>query len=93
MLTVGDSLVSSLSRYLEIWRKYFDIHRVLNSGIAADKAQNVWWTGNNLHFSFNFNLKYVFFLCGTNNIDHNSPLSIASTIISTGLAFQKKKNS
>ena len=39
MLTVGDSLVSSLSRYLEIWRKYFDIHRVLNSGIAADKQE------------------------------------------------------
>ena len=37
-------------------------------------------------------MKYVFIFCGTNNIDHNSPQSIASTIISTGLAFQKKSH-
>ena len=84
MLIVGDSLASNLSRYLEIWRKYFDIHGVVNFDIAADKAQNVWWRINNLHFSSNLNLKYFFFLFGTNNIDHNSPQSIASTIISTG---------
>ena len=58
--------------------------------IAGDKAQNVLWRVNNFHFSSNLNLKYAFILCGTNNIDHNSPQSIASTIISTGLAFQKK---
>ena len=34
--------------------------------------------------------KYVFILCDTNNIDHNSPQSFASIIISNGLAYQKK---
>ena len=34
----------------------------------------------------------VFILCSTNNIDHNSPQSIASTIVSTGLVFQKKSH-
>ena len=69
LLIIGDSLVPNLSRYPEIWRKYF-----------------------NLHFSSDLHLKYIFILCGTNNIDHNSPQSIASTIISTGLEFQKKSH-
>ena len=85
MLIVGDSLVLNLSRYPEIWRKYFSNHGPLNFGIAGDKAQNVLWRVNNLYFSSNLHLKYIFILCGTNNIDHNSPQSIASTIISTSL--------
>ena len=89
LLIIGDSLVSNLSRYPEIWRKYFSNHGALNFGIAGDKAQNVLWRVNNLHFSSDLHLKYIFILCGTNNIDHNSPQSIASTIISTGLEFQK----
>ena len=47
------------------------------------------WRENNLHFSSNLHSKYVFIPCGTNNIDQNSPVSIASTIISTGSVFQK----
>ena len=92
ILLVFYSLVSYLSRYPEIWRKYFMNHRALTFGIAGDKAQNVLWRVNNFHFSSNLNLKYVFILCDTNNIDHNSPQSIASTIISTGFAFQKKSH-
>ena len=89
LLTIGDSLVSNLSRYPKIWRKNFSNHGALNFAIARDKAQNVLWRVNNFHFSSNLHLKYIFILCGTNNIDHNSPQSIASTIISTGLQFQK----
>ena len=92
ILLVGGSLVSNLSHYPEIWRKYFMNHGALNFGIAGKKAQNVLWRVNNFHFPFNLNLKYVFILCGTNNIDHNSPQSIASTIISTGLTFQRKSH-
>ena len=90
LLIIGDSLVSNLSRYPQIWRKYFSNHGALNFGIAGDKAQNVLWRVSNLHFSSNLHLKYIFILCGTNNIDHNSPQSITSTIISTGLEFKKK---
>ena len=56
LLIVGVSLVSNLSRYPEIWRKYFGNHRVLNFRIAGDKAQNVLWRVNNLHFSSNLHL-------------------------------------
>ena len=66
--------------------------QALNVGIAGDKAQNILRRVNNLHFSFNSHLKYIFILCSTNNIDHNSPRSIASTIVSTGLEFQKKSH-
>ena len=40
--------------------------------------------------SSNLHLKYIFFLCSTNNIDRSSPHFVASIIISTGLEFQKK---
>ena len=92
ILIVGKSLVSNLSRYPRIWRKYFINHGALNFGIAGDTAQNILWRVNNFYFSSNLNLKYIFILCGTNNIDHNSRQSIASTIIFNGLAFQKKSH-
>ena len=90
MLIVRNSLVSNLSRYPKIWRKYFRNHTALNFGIAGDKAQNVLWRVNNLHFSSNLYLIYVFILCGTKNIDQNSPQFIASTITSTGLCFKRR---
>ena len=91
MLIVGDSLISNLSRYPEIWRKYFTNHGTLNFGVAGDKGQTIW-TVNNLHFSSNLHLKFIFICCGTSSIDQNSPQSIASTIISTGLEVQKKSH-
>ena len=74
MLIVSDSLVSNLSRSPKTWRKDF-----INN-----------WALNNLYFSSNLKIKYIFIISGTNNIDRNSPQSIANTIISTGLAIQKK---
>ena len=77
MLIVGDSLVSNLPRYPEIQIKYFINHKVQLElvcwyyqhrlfGIAGDKAQNVLSRVNNLRFSSDLNLKYVFILCDTN---------------------------
>ena len=37
ILLVSDSLVSNLSRYPKIWRKYFMNHGALNFSIARDK--------------------------------------------------------
>ena len=92
MLIVGSLLVPNLSCYPKIWRKYYSNHGVLNFCIAGDKAQNVLWRVNNLHFSSNLHLKYIFILCSTNNIDQNSTQSIASTIVSTVLEFQKNSH-
>ena len=60
VLIVGDSLVSNLSHYPKIWRKYFSNDGPLNFGIAGDKAQNLLWRVNNPHFSSNLHLKYIF---------------------------------
>ena len=60
--------------------------------LLGTKALNVLWRVNNLHFSSDLHLKNIFIICDTNNTDHNSPQSIASTIISTGLKFQKKSH-
>ena len=79
LLIIGLSLVSNLSRSPEIVRKYFSNHWFLNFGIAEYKAQNVLWRVKNLHFTSNLHLKYIFILCSTNKIDHNSPQYIAST--------------
>ena len=57
MLIAADSLISNLSRYPKIWRKYFINHWALNFGIAGNNAQNVLWRVNNFHLSSNLNLK------------------------------------
>ena len=92
MFIVGDSLVLNLLHYPKIWRKYFINHGASNFGIAEDKPEKVLWRGNNLHFSSNLHSKFVFILCSTDNIDHNSSHSIANTIIYTGLVFQIKRH-
>ena len=61
MLIVGDSLVSNLSRYPEIWRKHFINHGAFNFVIAGDKAQNVLWRVDDLYFSSNLNLNIFSF--------------------------------
>ena len=68
MSIVGDSLVSDLSCYPEIWRKYFSNHGALNCGIAGDKAQNVLWRVNNLHFSSNLHLNIFSFFVANGSV-------------------------
>ena len=35
-----------------------------------NKIQHVLWRIQNLNFSINFSIKYIFILCETNNLDH-----------------------
>ena len=84
---IDDSLISNLSRY-PVWKNYFSIHNMLNFGIQGDKIQNILWQLNNLNFSKNCSIKYVFILGGTNNVDHNSPEEIANGLITSGLSAQ-----
>ena len=52
---------------------------MLNFGIQGDKIQNILWRLNNLDFSKNCSIKYVFILGGTNNVDHNLPEEVKSS--------------
>ena len=88
VILIGDSLISNLSRYPDVWKNYFSIHNMLNFGIQGDKIQNILWQLNNLNSSKNCSIKYVFILVGTNNVDHNSSEEIASGLTTSGLSAQ-----
>ena len=62
-------------------------YNTLNSGIPGDK-QNLVWMIKDLAFLSNSTLSYIFVLCGTNNIDHNSPEEIVSGLNSSGVSTQ-----
>ena len=47
-LLIGDSLIASLSRYPNIWRRYFKPLNAINCGIGGDRIQNVSWRTNTL---------------------------------------------
>ena len=78
-LLIGDSLIAGLSRYSEIWRKYFEPLNTLNCGISGDRVQNVLWRCTN--FPPSPSVKNVILLCGTNNIQCDSPDDIVDGII------------
>ena len=88
VILIGDSLISNLSRYSDVWKNYFSIQDTLNFGIQGDKIQNMLWRLNNLNFTKNCSIKYVFILAATNNVDHNSPEEITNGLITSGLSAQ-----
>ena len=51
IILIGDSLISNVNRYPNVWKNYFSIHIMLNFGIHSDKIQNILWQLNNLNFS------------------------------------------
>ena len=88
VILIGDSLISNLSRYSDVWKNYFSIQDTLNFGIQGDKIQNMLWRLNNLNFTKNCSIKYIFILAATNNVDHNSPEEITNGLITSGLSAQ-----
>ena len=88
VILVGDSIISGLSRYRNIWTKYFLPLKALNIGIPGDCTQHVLWRSINL--PYNKYLKFVIIHCGTNNIDHDQPTLIVDGIISIGVTFRDK---
>ena len=81
VILIGDSLISNLSRYPDVWKNFFSIHNMLDFGTQSDKIQNILWRMNNLNFSKNCSIKYVFIL-------HNSPEEIDNGLITSGLSTQ-----
>ena len=58
--------------------------------IAAQKVQNVLWRVQNLPISSS--LKNAVILCGTNNLQHDSPEDIVDSIIEIGHCFRKRQH-
>ena len=65
-LLLEDSIIASLSRYLEVWHRYFTPFNALNLGIGGDQVENMLWRAKNLVIPPL--LKNVVVLCGTNNL-------------------------
>ncbi|XP_065674481.1 platelet-activating factor acetylhydrolase IB subunit alpha1 [Hydra vulgaris] len=87
VILIGDSIIAGLSRYHNVWRKYFNPLKALNFGIGGDRTQHVLWRAENLTLSQA--IKYIVIHCGTNNLDHDNSQDIANGIISIGLVFQE----
>ena len=88
IVLIGDSLISNISRYHDVWSEYFSKHNTLNFGIPGDKIQNLLGNIKNLKFPSNSTLSCIFILCGTSNVDQNSPEEIVSGLISFVISVQ-----
>ena len=84
-IIIGDSIVAGLTRYTNIWNNLFG-NRFINLGISGDPVENVLWRARDI--SFLPSLKNVIILCGTNNINKDSPYEIAKGLIAIGSAFK-----
>ena len=87
---IGDSLISNISRCEDVWFEYFPKHNWFNFGIPGDKIQNLLWRIKSLKFPSNSTLSCIFILCGTNNVNHNSPEEVVTRLISSGISVQAK---
>ena len=65
-LLIGDSIIVGLSRYSNIWNRYFKPFNAINCGIGGDRVQNILWQCQNLPSSPH--LQNAVIMCGTNNI-------------------------
>ena len=90
ILLIGDSIISNLCRYPEIWKKYFSSNNTLYFRIPGDKIQHVSWRIQNLNFSNNFSIQYIFIFSATNNLDHNPLNEFANGIILSGISAKKQ---
>ena len=59
-LLIGDSIIYGLSRYKNVWNKYFGFSK------TGDKTQHVLWRAENLVIPSS--VKFIIVHCGSNNL-------------------------
>ena len=89
-LLIGDSLIAGLSRYPNIWRRYFKPLNAINCRIGGDRIQNVLWRNNNLPLSPSFQNAVI--LYAINNKQRDSSEDIADVILKIALTLRRKYN-
>ena len=87
-LLIGDSIIYGLSRYKNVWNKYFGFSKTVNCGISGDKTQHVLWRAENLVIPSS--VKFIIVHCGTNNLDYDDPNCIAKGILNIGKSLLNK---
>ena len=85
MLT-RDSIVANFDKQ-NIFDKFFLPFHSINFGISGGKIQNVLWCVGNM--TLPASVEYVNIHCGTNNLEHSSPLKIAEGSINIACIFKK----
>lgn len=79
MIMIGDSIIKGLTRYPNVWRKYFGNINCLNFGVGGDRVQHVLWRLKN--GELDCQPKIIVLHCGTNNIGRDPPLEIAEGLL------------
>ena len=87
-LLIGDSIIAGLSRYSNIWNRYFKPFNAINCGIGGDRVQNILWQCQNILSSPL--LHNAVSICGTNNIWHSSVEDIVDGIVEIALSLRRK---
>ena len=90
-IIIGDSIVAELSRYQSVWAKFLQPLRALHCRIGGDKVRHVLWHSHNLPVVKS--IKKVLVLCGTNNLNQDSPEDITDGIIEVANTFKSKYGS
>ena len=80
-IIIGDSIVAGLTRYSNVWKNLFG-NEFINLGIRGDRVENVLWRVRDI--AFPPRLKNVVILCGTNNINKDTPYDIVQGLIAIG---------
>ena len=88
-ILIGDSIAAGLSRFNDVWFKFFD--KVLNFGIGGDRTQHVLWRLERLTIPESINTAIVH--CGTNNVLKDRPSNIINSIICIAMMLKKKQPS
>ena len=88
-IMIQDSTVAGLTRYTNIWNNLFG-NRFINLGISGDRVENVLWHARDIPFLPS--LKNVGVLCGTNNINKDSPYDITQGLIVIGSVFKNRSS-
>ena len=78
-ILIGDSIISGLCRYQNIWKIFLKPLKALNSGIGGDRIQHVLWHALNL--SVSSNLKNDVVLCEASKLLPDSPEDIVDGIL------------
>ena len=91
LLIAGDPIANGLSRYPNIWNKYFKKHNAINCGIGGDRTQNVLWRAKEMVLPLS--IRYVVLQFGTNNLGCDSPSKISQGILSVADILQRKSPS
>ena len=86
-ILIGDSLIAGLHHYYKIWNNLFKPIDALNCGIGWNKVQNVLWRVQNLPISSS--LKNGVILCGSSNLQQDSPEDIVDGIVEIEYCLKK----